>query len=92
MRLIQLDDYSTVEVWPGRRLFLGGSSGSMLISLPKAAMTVSLNNDKTGFIYFGGAAKSTVQITGSKTKGRIAALADAIVEQERPAAGAVTLK
>ena len=54
-------------------------------------MTVSLNNDKTGFIYFGGAAKSTVQITGSKTKGRIASLADAIVGQERPDKGMVVL-
>lgn len=84
MRLIQLDDHATVELWPGRRLFLGNPDGMSLINLPRSAMTASLFNQKIGFIYFGTAARSTVQISGSKAKGRLLALADAITEMERP--------
>lgn len=84
MRLIQLDDHATVEIWPGRRLFLGNPDGMSLVTLPKSAMSVSLTNQKSGFIYFGSAARSTVQISGSKAKGRLMALADALVEMERP--------
>lgn len=90
MRVINIDEHSTVEVWPGRRLFLGSPSGMLLINLPRAAMSVSLHNE-VGYIYFGTAARSTVQITGSKAKGRLLALADAIAEMERPTAGRVPL-
>jgi len=85
MRLIQIDDYSTVEVWQGRKLFLGSPDGMLILAMPRSAMSVSLNTNNIGFIYFGSAARSTVQITGSKAKGRLMALADAIVEMERPA-------
>lgn len=84
MRIINIDDHATAEVWSGRRLFLGSPSGMLLINLPRAAMSVSLH-DEIGFIYFGTAARSTVQVTGSKTKGRLLALADAIIEMDRPA-------
>lgn len=87
MRLIQIDEHATVELWPGRKLFLGNDDGMSLITLPRSAMSVSLSNGTTGFIYFGTAAKSTVQITGSKAKGRLMALADAILEMERPSNG-----
>lgn len=89
MRIINIDDHATAEVWSGRRLFLGSPSGMLLINLPRAAMSVSLH-DEIGFIYFG-SSPSTVQITGSKAKGRLLALADAIAEMERPTTGRVTL-
>lgn len=71
MRLIQIDDYATVELWPGRRLFLGNPDGVMLVTLPKSAMSVSLSSQTSGFIYFGTASRSTVQISGTKKKGRL---------------------
>lgn len=87
MRLINIDEHATVELWPGRRLFLGDPEGMSLVTLPRSAMSVSPSNSTTGFIYFGTAAHSTVQIRGSKAKGRLLALADAIIEMERPAGG-----
>lgn len=83
MRLINIDEHATVELWPGRKLFLGNPDGMQLVSLPRQAMSSSLYSTN-GFIYFGTAARSTVQITGTKTKGRLLALADAILEMERP--------
>lgn len=83
MRLIQIDEHDTVELWPGRKLFMTGPNGTSIIALPRTCMVLTLH-PKNGFVHFGPSGRSTVQVTGSRAKGRLEALAAAIVEAERP--------
>lgn len=85
MRLIEIDEFSTVELWRGRRLYLEDATGPRIVTLPKGAMHCS-GNKTISFLYFGGSNGSQVQVSGSVKRGRVAAFAAGVVESERPGA------
>lgn len=83
MRDINLDTFPMVEVWRGRRLYCTTDEGPLLFTLPRGAMTAT-GNKTISFLAFGSASSTQVRLTGSVKRGRIKALAEAIIEMERP--------
>lgn len=83
MRIIGLDEFDSIELWRGRRLYCTSSAGPQIFALPRGAMTVTRSNT-TVFISFGTPTRSTCQITGSERRGRADALARGIIQMERP--------
>lgn len=84
MRTINLDDYATVEVWPGRRLYCTSPDDlPSLFQLPRSTMT-GLQGKERDQLHFGTLARTTVLVTGSHKKARVLMLADALVSAERP--------
>jgi hypothetical protein len=90
MRTIHLDDCKVIELWGGRRLFCSGSGDDdpSIINLPRGSMT-TLNGSRNQQLMFGTVGKTTLIVSGSRSKGKVAALAQAIIESERPDARVV---
>ena len=85
MKLIELNDANDLELWPGRRLFYRDKGDNpVIVGLPRGAMRVDVHG-RRAHIYLGNAERSSVQLSGNHT--RIGAIADAIVELERPKEG-----
>lgn len=86
MRTIDIDTYSVIELWPGRRLLcMNGDDPALLISLPRSAMAVITGRERAQ-LTFGSATKTSVVVSGPKQ--RIASLATMIVTAEQPDARA----
>ena len=81
MKIIDITDNTNVELWPGRRLYIGGDS---LVTLPKGSMS---RLGRT--ISFGSATRTSCQLVGSADK--IDAVFTAIVSAEAPNEGVVRL-
>ncbi len=85
LRDIDVDQYRQVEVWRGRRLLLEGADGSVLLmKLPGGAMSRSAGVKDHVAASFGSVSATSVRLTGSARKGRLAAIVHAIIEMERP--------
>lgn len=84
MRTINLDDYATVEVWPGRRLYCTSPDDlPSIFQLPRSTMT-GLQGKERDQLHFGTLDRTTVLVSGSHKKGRAWMLADALISAERP--------
>ena len=77
MRIINLTDNKNIEIWPGRKLFIGDA----IIALPRGS--VAIRHGRTmSELTFGSVNKTTCQVLG--TDDVITALWDHIVSVERP--------
>lgn len=87
IRQIDITNSPTVELWPAkRRLYIPQPDGCTVVSLPSGAIVHGGRHRKVGTLSFGGP-RTTLVITGPGP--RIATLATAIVEADRPSSGVV---
>lgn len=85
MKLIELNEANDIELWPGRRLFYRDKDDNpVIVGLPRGAMRVAVHG-RRAHVYFGSTERTGLQLSGNHT--RVGALADAIVELERPKEG-----
>ncbi len=83
MRIIQLDNLRSIELWPGRRLAIEDGDGLALYALPKGAMS------QHGRTLSFGAGRSAVQLVGAASM--IKTIAKTVLEIERPVAGVTVI-
>lgn len=81
IRLIDVSDSTSVELWPGRKLLVATDEQPLLIALPRGAASAYLRGAACS-IAFGSPGRTTVNVTGPKRV--ITALWNAIVASERP--------
>ena len=88
MRTINLDDYTTLELWSGRRLYAADATtgGFIIIALPKGAVVVTpgktdASNDQAAF---GSVGATTLLVNGNHGKGRVTMLAVMLQVMEQP--------
>ena len=84
MRTINITAAKSVELWPGRRLFIPDGEESELVKLPTGAARLRIHKNDAA-MHFGSAERSTVTVTGRTEM--IRALYQGIIDHERPSEG-----